>query len=62
MDLKLLVECFRLEQRVAVAGADFKDEIANTIPFQNFKSHSQAGLEILRKKVSDESNLGYLKS
>lgn len=62
IDLRMLVECFRLEQRVAVAGSDFKDQITNSIPFQNFKKHSQAGLELLQKRTIAESDCGYLKS
>lgn len=62
LDLKMLVKCFRLEQRIALAGSEFKEDIASSLPFQNFKKHSQAGLEVLHKRAINESDCGYLKS
>lgn len=60
LDLIMLTECFRLEQRVAAAGLRYEDEMTSSLPFQNFKKHSKAGLEILKKRSCEACDLGYL--
>lgn len=61
-DLNMLGHCFELERRVAHAVTSFSDEMAESVPFQNFKEHSKVGLEVLQRKASAECNNGYLKS
>lgn len=61
LDLEMLTECFKLEDKVALAETTFTSEISDSAPFRNFIKHSRAGIEILRKKAKDASDHGYLK-
>lgn len=60
--LTMLIECFRLEQRVASAGSCPNNEASDSAPFQNFKRHSKAGLEILQRRAAEECNREFLKT
>lgn len=62
LDLVLLTACFELEKRMAQARPLLAAEMRDSKPFDDFKSHSQIGLSILRKRANEESDYGYLVS
>ncbi|GEQ71707.1 hypothetical protein JCM33374_g5393 [Metschnikowia sp. JCM 33374] len=59
-DLKGLSNCFELESQISRETFS-SDDIHNTNLLADFSTHSQKGLEILKKRANEQSGHGYLK-
>lgn len=60
VNLGMLVNSFELEDRMAQTALKHA-EIRDSKPFEDFRKHSQMGLDILRRRAYDECDYGYLR-
>lgn len=60
INLVMLVNSFELEEKMAKSALQHP-EIRESKPFDDFKNHSQMGLDILRRRAFEECDYGYLK-
>lgn len=60
VNLGMLVNSFELEEKMARSALQHA-EIRDSKPFDDFKKHSQMGLEVLRRRAFEECDYGYLK-
>lgn len=60
VNLGMLVNSFELEEKMAKSALQYA-EIRESKPFEDFKKHSQMGLDILRRRAFEECDYGYLK-
>lgn len=60
VNLGMLVNSFELEDRMARTAIKHA-EIRDSKPFEDFRKHSQMGLDILRRRAYDECDYSYMK-